>query len=70
MMTTNEKAPGACDTEGLTTEITEPNFATGAHHGKALSTLIAQLAMRGHAVHPLGLARYRSCLMRLADASV
>lgn len=52
-MTTNEKAPGACNTEGLTTQTTDLNFATDARHGKALSTLIAQLAMRGHAVHQL-----------------
>lgn len=54
MTTTNEKAPGACDAEGLTTDTTNDlNFATGARHGKALATLAAQLAMRGHVVHQL-----------------
>jgi hypothetical protein len=52
-MTTNEKAPGACNTEGLTTQTTALDFATDARFGKALETLIAQLAMRGHAVHQL-----------------
>ena len=48
----NEKAPGAINTEGLTTDTTNDlNFATGTQHGKALATLIAQLAIAGHAVH-------------------
>lgn len=52
--TANEKAPGACNTEGFDTDTTNDlNFATGTRHGKALATQIAQLAMRGHAVHQL-----------------
>ena len=48
----NEKAPGAINTEWLTTDTTNDlNFATGTQHGKALATLIAQLAIAGHAVH-------------------
>ena len=51
---TNEKAPGACNTEGLDTDTTNDlNFATGQRHGKAVRTLVAQLAIRSHAVHQL-----------------
>ncbi|MBW7833310.1 MAG: hypothetical protein H3C29_08845 [Simplicispira suum] len=51
---TNEKAPGAINTEGLTTDTTNDlNFATGARPGKAIATQVAELAIRGHAVHPL-----------------
>ena len=51
---TNEKAPGAINTEGLTTDtINDLNFATGARPGKAVAAQVAQLAIRGHAVHPL-----------------
>jgi len=50
--TTNEKAPGATNTEGLDTDSTNDlNFATGQRPRKELATLIAQLAMAGHAVH-------------------
>lgn len=52
--TTNEKAPGACNTEGLETDTTNDlNFATGQRHGKAVATLKAQLALHGHAVHTM-----------------
>ena len=48
---TNEKAPGAINTEGLTTDTTNDlNFATGARPGKAIATQVAELAIRGHAV--------------------
>lgn len=48
----NEKAPGAINTEGLTTDTSNASdFATDTQHGKALATLIAQLAIAGHAVH-------------------
>ena len=51
---TNEKAPGAINTEGLTTDTNNDlNFATGARPGKVIATQVAQLAIRGHAVHPL-----------------
>ena len=52
--TTNEKAPGAINTEGLTTDSTNDlNFATGTRHSKAIATQFAELAIRGHAVHQL-----------------
>ncbi len=54
MIHAHEKAPGACNTEGLDTNTTNDlNFATGQRHSKAVATLMAQLAIRGHAVHPL-----------------
>ena len=50
---TNEKAPGAINTEGLTTDTTNDlNFATSTRQSKAIATL-AELAIRGHAVHQL-----------------
>ena len=50
----NEKAPGAINTEGLTTDTTNDlNFATGQRHGKAIAMQVAELAIRGHAVHQL-----------------
>ena len=49
---TNEKAPGACNTEGFDTDTTNDlNFATGTRHSKAEVTQIAELALAGHAVH-------------------
>ena len=49
---TNEKAPGAINTEGLTTDTTNDlNFATGTRRSKAEATQIAELALAGHAVH-------------------
>ena len=51
---TNEKAPGAINTDGLTTDTTNDlNFATGTRHSKAIATQVAKLAIRGHAVHQL-----------------
>ena len=51
---TIEKAPGAINTEGLTTDTTNDlNFATGTRYSKAIATQIAELAIRGHAVHQL-----------------
>jgi len=50
---TNEKAPGAINIEGLATDTTNDlNFATGTRHSKA-ATQVAELAIRGHAVHQL-----------------
>lgn len=50
----NEKAPCAINTEGLATDTTNDlNFATGTRHRKAIATQIAELALRGHAVHLL-----------------
>lgn len=51
---TTEKAPGAINTEGLETDTTNDlNFATGTRHSKAIATQVAELALRGHAVHQL-----------------
>ena len=51
---TNGKAPGAINTEGLTTDTTNDlNFAIGTRHSKAIATQVAELASRGHAVHQL-----------------
>ena len=50
----NKKAPGAINTEGLTTDTTNDLiFATGTRHSKAIATQVAELAIRGHAVHQL-----------------
>ena len=61
--TTNEKAPGAINTEGLTTDTTNDlNFATGTRHSKAIATQVAELAIRGHAVHPLKDGGFLVCI--------
>ena len=50
----NEKAPGAINTEGLTTDTTNDlNFATDTRHSKAIAAQVAELSIRGHAVHQL-----------------
>ena len=59
---TNEKAPGAINTEGLDTYNTNDlNFATGTRHSKAIATQVAELAIRGHAVHQLKDAGFLVC---------
>lgn len=59
---TIEKAPGAINTEGLETDTTNDlNFATGTRQRKAIATQIAELAIRGHAVHPLVNGGYLVC---------
>ena len=51
---TNKKAPGAINTEGLTTDTTnDVNFATGTRYSKAIAAQVAELSIRGHAVHHL-----------------
>ena len=46
---TNEKAPGACDSKGLTTDTTNDlNFPTGQREGKAFATLATRFALMGH----------------------
>ena len=51
---TQQKAPGAINTEGLETDTTNDlNFATGKRPSKAIATQVAELAIRGHAVHQL-----------------
>jgi hypothetical protein len=51
----NEKAPDACDIEGLWTDTNDPNFASHgpiqqAPDSKAIANQIAVLALAGHAV--------------------
>jgi hypothetical protein len=59
---TNQKAPGAINTEGLTTDTTNDlNFATGTRHSKAIATQIAELAIAGHTVHALANGGYLVC---------
>ena len=48
---TIERAPGAYNTERLTTETNDLDFATGQRQRKDITTLIAALGIRGHAVH-------------------
>jgi hypothetical protein len=60
--TTNGKAPGAINTEGLTTDTTNDlNFATGDRPRKAIATQVAELAIAGHAVHQLSDGGYLVC---------
>ena len=60
--TTNEKAPGAINTEGLETDTTNDlNFATGKRPCKAIATQVAKLAIRGHAVHQLKDGEFLVC---------
>ena len=76
--TTNEKAPGACNTEGFDTDTTNDlNFATGTRRGKAEAKVLVQLALGGHTVHKCefgdylvskyGLSRYCEDLDDLQD---
>ena len=47
--TTNEKAPGPCDSKGLGTDTTNDlNFPTGQREGKAFAILAARFALAGH----------------------
>ena len=47
--TTNEKAPGTCDSKGLGTDTTNDlNFPTGQREGKAFAILAARFALAGH----------------------
>ncbi len=59
---TIEKAPGACDAEGLDTVTTNDlNSATGTRRSKAVATQIAELALAGHAVHELRCGAFLVC---------
>jgi hypothetical protein len=49
--TTNEKAPGACDSKGLTTDTNTGNFPTTDGEGKAFKTLTADFAQADHTWH-------------------
>ena len=48
---TIEKAPGACDSKGLTTDTNGANFPTTDDQGKAFKTLVAGFAQAGHTLH-------------------
>lgn len=48
---TNEKAPGACDSKGLTTDTNSVDFPTTDAEGKAFKTLAAGFAQAGHTLH-------------------
>jgi hypothetical protein len=53
---TIEKAPGACDSKGLTTDTNGANFRTDgpiqqAQDGSAIATQLARLALAGHTTH-------------------
>lgn len=54
-MTTNamKKAAGAINTNGPHDHTNDLDFATGKRPGKAIATLIAELAIAGYCVHPL-----------------
>jgi hypothetical protein len=56
-----EKAPGACNTEGLGTNFRKRNFAIHQAHRKAISTQIAQLALEGHEVYELADGGFLVC---------
>lgn len=57
-----EKAPGACNTEGLDTDTTnELNFATAQRQRKAVVTQIAEFCISGHAVYALRCGRFLVC---------
>ena len=49
--TTHEKAPGACDSKGLTTDTNGANFPTTDDEGKAFHTLVNGFAHAGHTLH-------------------
>ena len=62
---TNEKAPCACNTEGLETDTANDlNFATGQRQRKAIVTQIAELVLAGHAVHELRCGDFLVCKYR------
>lgn len=48
---TTEKAPGACDSKGLTTDTNGVNFPTADDEGKAFKTLVTGFAHTGHTLH-------------------
>ena len=51
---TNEKDPRVSSTGPFENHTTNDlNFAIGTRHSKAIATQVAQLAIRGHAVHQL-----------------
>jgi len=55
------KALGACNTKGLGTNFFHFNFAIHQAYRKAISTQIAELALRGHAVYELADGGFLVC---------
>lgn len=49
--TTNQKAPGAINTEGLPTDTTGADFPTSDAQGQDFKTLAAGFAQAGHTLH-------------------
>jgi len=68
---TQQKAPRACDSEGLHTDTNASYFASHgpiqqAHDGKAIANQIAHLALAGHVVHKGTHGDYTCCKFGLA----
>ena len=62
---TNEKSPGAINTEGLSTDTTNDlNFAIDARQSKAIATQVAQLEIQGDTVHRLKDGGFLVCKYR------
>ncbi len=62
---TIQNAPGATNTDGFGTDSTNDlDFATGHRRSKAIATQVAELALRGYAVHQLVDGRYLVCKFR------
>jgi hypothetical protein len=57
----NGKALGDCNTEGLGTNLYKRNFAIHQAYSKAISTQIAELAFKGHAVYELSDGEFLVC---------
>lgn len=57
----NGKAPGACNTEGLGTSIYIDNSAIHQANSKAISTQIAELALKGYAFYELADGTFLVC---------
>lgn len=79
--TTQQKAPRACDSEGLHNDTNSADFRSHravnqAHDGKAMAHQLARLALAGHVVHKgksgdylvskYGMARYCADFAELA----
>ena len=56
-----ENAPGACNTEGLGTNLSKLNLAIHQVLSKAISTQITEFALQGYAVCELADGGYLAC---------
>jgi len=68
---TNGKAPGACDSKGLTTNTNSANFRTEGvsqqgHDGKFIATQIARLTLGGHTTHRGSAGEFAVCKYGMA----